>query len=208
MNYLDIIILGAIGFFLIKGLFRGFFREVLGFAGLIIALIFATKYMSNVSNWIDRVMDVPPSVASLLAYLLIFFCLFIAFQILAHVLQKLFKYSMLGGLEKLAGGVVGFLKGATIISLLVLFISILPFGRQLIPDTSGSVLFQPMQNFAPTMFNFLTTIVPNSKSFYEELMENFDNFSTADLAENTQDFLKSFQNLRPQDPPDSDERSR
>ncbi|MCG8607123.1 CvpA family protein [bacterium] len=207
MNYLDLIILGTIGFFLIKGLFRGFFREVLGLVGLIVALILATKYMSNVSVWIDSVIDVPPSAASLLAYLLIFFAVFIATQVLAHTLQRLFKYSMLGGLEKMAGGIVGFLKGATIISLLVLFISVIPFGRQFVPDTAGSVLFRPMQNFAPYVFNFLMTVIPNSKSFYDELKENFDNFSAGDLAENTSDFLNSFQKASPQDTPDSDDLS-
>ncbi|MFQ5752809.1 MAG: CvpA family protein [bacterium] len=193
MNYIDFIILAFVTFFFIKGLFRGFFQEVFGLLGLIVALIFATKYMSDAAEQIDSILDIPPTLATLLGFLLIFFSLIFAFQLLTHLLQKIFKYSLLSWLEKLAGGAVGFLKGATILSLLLLFISIIPFGKQFIPGIKESKLYEPTQNLAPKVFNLIMEIIPDSKSFYAELKESFENLSPSELTKNTQNFLKSFQ---------------
>ena len=193
MHFLDITIAAIVAFFLIKGLIRGFFHEVFGVVGLVVALILATKYMSNASGWVNRVLDIPPTASTLLGFLLIFFGLFFAFQLLSYLLQKLFKYALLGWLEKLGGALMGFLKGATIVSLVLIFIAMIPFGPQLIPDLDRSKLYRPMQGFAPTIFDWITQFIPNSKSFYGELKENFENFSPTDLAKNTQDFLDSVQ---------------
>jgi membrane protein required for colicin V production len=193
MNYLDLIILSIVGIFVIKGLFRGFFHEVLGLVGLLVGLIFATKYMSNAAVWVDEYLRIPPGLATLLGFLLIFLGIVFGFQLLAHILQKLSQVSLLGWLEKLGGGLVGFLKGATIISLLILFVSIIPFANQLIPGRADSKLFRPMKAFAPYLFDLLTEMVPDSKSFYAELKESLENFSPSELGKNTKQFLESFQ---------------
>lgn len=193
MNYIDITILAFVGFFVIKGLFRGFFREVFGLVGLLAALILATKYMSGVTVWFNQVLRVPPTPATVLGFLVIFFGVIFLFQLLIHFFQKIFKYSMLAWLEKLAGAGVGFLKGATIVSLLFLFLSLLPFGNQFLPGLNDSRLHKPARSFAPKLFDLMMEAIPDSKSFGAELKESFDNFSSAEIARNTQKFLKSFQ---------------
>ncbi|MFQ5863991.1 MAG: CvpA family protein [bacterium] len=194
MNYLDLIIILVVGFFAIKGLFRGFFQEFLGLVGLVVALIFATKYMSNAAVWINKFFDLPPGLVTLVGFLLIFFGIVFGFQLLSHFLQQVTRHSFLGGFEKLAGGVVGFLKGATIISLLILFIFMIPFAKNLIPGQAESKFFYPAKNFAPKMFDLLKEFIPGSKSFYSELKESLENFSTKELGNNAQKFLNSLQN--------------
>ncbi|MFQ5602792.1 MAG: CvpA family protein [bacterium] len=194
MNYLDFIILAVVIYFTVKGLFRGFFQEVLGFLGFIFAFIVATKFMSNAAAAIQSFMKIPPMLTTLLGFLVIFFGIVFISHILTHILQKIFRYSALGWFEKLAGGLVGFLKGATIMSLLSIFISMIPFGTTLIPGLKESQLFEPTQRFAPNVFNKIMKIVPDSKSFYGELKESFENFSQTELAKNTQNFLKTFKN--------------
>lgn len=194
MNYLDLIIILVVGFFVIKGLRRGFFQEILGLLGLVVALIVATKYTSNAAIWIDKFLDLPPVLVTLLGFLLIFFAIVFGVQLITHVLQRIARYSFLGWLEKLAGGIVGFLKGATIVSLLILFLFMIPFAKNLIPGRADSKLFYPAKNFAPKMFNLLIEVMPNSKSFYSELKESLENFSPKELGNHAQDFLKSLQN--------------
>lgn len=182
-----------VGFFVIKGLFRGFFQEVLGLVGLLFALILATKYMSNAAVWVDKFLNIPPALATILAFLLIFFGIIFGFQLLTHLLQKITRVSFLGWLEKLAGGIVGFLKGATIVSLLILFISMIPFAQKLIPGRADSKLFEPTKTFAPKVFNLLMEVIPGSKTFYSELKESLEKFSPEHLGKNTQNLLNSFQ---------------
>ncbi len=204
MNQLDLIILAALGFFFIKGLIRGFFHEVLGLVGVLVALILATKYMSEGAAWINRLLQMAPALASALGFLLIFFFVILLTQLLIHAFQRLFRYAMLGWLEKLAGATVGLLKGATIVSLLLILFSAVPFMDDVLPGTRDSRLYAPLRNFAPAVFNQLMEWFPNSKSFYGEVKESVDQLSGSNFARNTQDFLRSFQtdsDAKPQNEP-------
>ncbi len=194
MNYVDYFILAVIAYFLIRGLLRGFFSEVLGFIGVIAALICATKYMSNLAVWIDRLLDIPSVVVTVLSFVIIFFAVVFAFQFLAHLLERFFKRANLGWLEKLGGAGFGFLKGATIVSLLLLFISVVPFGTRLIKGLPQSKLNEPFRGFAPKLFNLMMEIVPQSKSFYMECKESLEKLSETELAKDTQSLLKVLQN--------------
>jgi len=72
MNYIDYIIITVVAFFAVRGLFKGFLNEVFGLLGLILALIFATKYMSNMAELVDKFLNIPPAMTTLLGYLIIF----------------------------------------------------------------------------------------------------------------------------------------
>lgn len=175
MNYIDYIILCIIIIFVLKGLFRGLIVEVIGLVGQLVSVILATKLMSNVSEIIGRNIDsIPPAVSTIIGFLTVFIAVHMVFQLIAHILQKFVKYTFLGWLEKLAGGMVGFTKGAIITSLFVLLITIVPMSNYLLPDQDKSVLLKPIGKFAPKMFNYLTSLSPNSKNFKKEIMESLD----------------------------------
>ena len=191
MNYIDYIIIAGVGFFTIGGLFKGFLNQIFGLLGLILAMIFATKYMSNMAELVDKFLNIPPAMTTLLGYLIIFVGTFFASQLLNHFLQKAIRVSFLSWVDKTGGGVVGFVKGGVIISLLLLLISIIPFSGGMIPGVKESTLYYPTKNFAPKVFNFVMYVIPNSKSFYGELKETFDKFSVSKLGENTRGLLES-----------------
>lgn len=175
MNYIDYIILCIIIIFVLKGLFRGLIVEVIGLVGQLVSVILATKLMSNVSEIIGRNIDsIPPAVSTIIGFLTVFIAVHMVFQLIAHILQKFVKYTFLGWLEKLAGGMVGFTKGAIITSLFILLITIVPMSNYLLPDQDKSVLLKPIGKFAPKMFNYLTSLSPNSKNFKKEIMESLD----------------------------------
>jgi membrane protein required for colicin V production len=199
MNYIDYIIIAGVGFFTIGGLFKGFLNQVFGLLGLILALIFATKYMSNMAELVDKFLNIPPALTTLLGYLIIFVGTIFAFQLLNHFLQKAIKVSFLNWVDKTGGGVVGFVKGGVIISLLLLLISIIPFSGGMIPGVKESTLYYPTKNFAPKVFNFVMYVIPNSKSFYGELKETFDKFSVSKLGKNTRELLESLKSEDSQD---------
>lgn len=188
MNFIDYTIIIIVAIFTVKGLIRGVLQETLGFIGLIFSLIIATKFMSNAAAWLDKIFDIPAALSTLIGFLIIFVALIFATQTLIHFLRKIAKYSLLNWLEKLVGGLVGFLKGGIIVSLLLLFLALIPFGSQVLPGQKESLLLEPAQNFAPHVFNMFMKIVPDSKSFYDELKESFGNLK---VGEKTQDFLHS-----------------
>jgi len=208
MNYIDYIIVAVVVIFTVRGLFRGFFYEIFGFLSLIVALIAATKFTSNVAGFVDKLFDIPASLSTLVGFLLIFFGLTLGLQILSHYLHKAVQYTFLSWLEKLAGALVGFLKGAIIMSLLLLLISILPFGDFIVPAQKESVLFLRTRNVAPKVFNTIIDIVPNSKSFYDEVKEAIDKFSAIKIGRHTQDFIDSLDDKKTQQNDTADDQRR
>ncbi|RMF56761.1 MAG: CvpA family protein [Calditrichaeota bacterium] len=194
VNYLDYIIVSVVAVFAVKGLVKGFFQEVFGLVGLVVALMLSTKYMSNTAHWIDRWLTVPPAVSTLLGFVVIFGGVVLAAQVLSHLLQKVARAAFLGWLEKLSGAAVGFLKGAVVMSLLLLLISILPFGDLIVPGQKESRLFLPTRNFAPRLFDLISEVFPGSKSFYSELRESLRGAAAQDLGRETRRFLKTLPN--------------
>ncbi len=137
--------------------------------------------MSDVSEIIKGYVSMPPAFSTIIGFLTVFIAVHMLFQLIAHILQKFVKYTFLGWLEKLAGGVVGFTKGAIITSLCVLLISIVPMSNYFLPDQDKSVLLKPIGKFAPKMFNYLTHLSPNSKDFKKEIMESLGDASKYNL---------------------------
>jgi len=199
VNTIDYIILGFVLFFTLKGLFKGFIQEVLGLVSLLVAFTFATKYMSTAAYWIDSILNVPPSLSTILGFISVFFLIILILQITSHFLQKIIKYSFLGWLEKLLGGIVGFLKGAIIVSLVAIMVSAIPLHTTILPQLEESVLFTPSKKFAPALFDLIMHLVPRSKSFYDEIKETYEKLPSAQLGKYKKDFLKSMQDDKQSD---------
>jgi len=190
INYIDIVLLSVVGFFTFKGIYKGLISEVLGLAGLFVGLVIATKYMSNAAQFLDRYIDVPPALSSLLGYLLVFVGIQLLVQVAIHVFENALDIPFVGSLIRLLGGAVGAAKGLLIVSLLVLLISILPSGESLVPGIRESRTWPVAKKVAPSVFNFVSSLI-SGKSFYSELKESFDSLPTKQIDQHSEAFLQS-----------------
>lgn len=172
LNYIDVAIVALVTALSVKGLIRGLFRESVGLLGLIAALLLAVRFLSDVTAVVRRALDLSPAVSMLISFVLLFAAFLAAFQILANLLHKLIQKTSLSWMERVAGGLVGFLKGAVIASLLALFLTYLPAGETLAKERQNSMLFGPTREFAPWLFDQLQRLAPGAKSFYEELRDS------------------------------------
>ena len=195
MNYIDLAILAIIAFFTIRGLFRGLISETVGLVGIVVSLVVAIKYLKNVSEWLEKFLDIPSAFIAVIAFVIVFVALQIGFQILSFLLRRLANLVLMSSVDKFAGGALGLLKGAVVASLLLLLISVVPFGPKLLPNPDKSILYKPMKGVAPRIYDLITTMVPGSKSFYTEVKESVDR-STRKIGKNTNGFLESFDGER------------
>ena len=110
MNGLDIAFLVVLLFFLIRGIFRGFIKEMTSIAAMIAAFMVAVHYYPTVTDTLK------PFVQNLayrqtLSFLAIFMVLFILVGLLGLVLDKLFKLTLHKAVNASLGAVVALLKG-------------------------------------------------------------------------------------------------
>ncbi|OQX59543.1 hypothetical protein DRQ00_02370 [candidate division KSB1 bacterium] len=172
MNPLDIAILVVLAVFMLRGILNGFIRQILGLVGLIISLVLAIRWMSNVAAVIVHYTGFSAQIATAVGFVGLFLLLYLGCIGLARLLRKIMQLAMLGWLDRLGGGTLGLVKGGILVSVLVLVMTIIPFGVSVRKLEHESLLFRPMQRVAPSVFNLVRKWMPSSGDFYQELKES------------------------------------
>ena len=125
MNLLDIVIITILSVFLIIGLWRGFFRAVSFFAGIVLGLWLGMTYTNNLASLIKpQIPSLPDSALQIICFSLFFISIVFVFNVIGWGLQRAFKKISLGWLDKLLGAL--FASGAGVI-LIYLIIVVLTF---------------------------------------------------------------------------------
>jgi membrane protein required for colicin V production len=119
MNGLDIAFLVVLLFFLIRGIFRGFIKEVTSVVAMIAAFILAVHYYPTVTDTLK------PFVQNLayrqtLSFLAIFMAIFVLVGLFGLVLDKLFKLTLHKAINAVLGGLVALLKGLVLASVVLM----------------------------------------------------------------------------------------
>ena len=179
MNVIDAVILMIIGFFCVKGFFRGFIMEALTLVGLVLAYFIALREMSALATVIAKAVRLPPMVITSVSFFIIFILIVLFCRWMAGALRKLIKWTFLGWLDRGGGVLFGALKGALVASLLALLISLIPFPDNVESVKEKSFFFEPVCSVAPAVFNVIKRGYPKTNSFYEEVKESFEKTSKA-----------------------------
>ncbi|GET20330.1 membrane protein required for colicin V production [Prolixibacter denitrificans] len=157
MNVLDIILGAILVFAAIRGFQKGFFIELASIAALLLGIWGAVEFSGFTAYYLHSVFDWNPEHLGLIAFILTFILVVVAVHLVARLADTLFKAIALGMLTRLAGVVVGVLKAAFIISVLLILIEMVgQYTFNLIPPekANNSVLYKPLRNFAPSILPF------------------------------------------------------
>lgn len=121
MNSLDIILICILALFLARGFYRGLVQEVLSLIAIVLAVVLAGSYQHIVSPHLELYLTNEMTV-SILSFVIIFFGTIIVFWLLAKVIRAILDISLLGWIDRLAGGVFGLLEGVLIGLIALMFI--------------------------------------------------------------------------------------
>ncbi len=122
MNYLDIVIVAVVVLAATRGLARGFVKEAVSLCALVLATLGAARYHGIVAPHLAVYMDNATTVTAV-SYLLTFLAIMALAWLFALFLRNLLKITLLGWLDTLAGGVLGFAEGAILCLILLLLLS-------------------------------------------------------------------------------------
>lgn len=122
-NDFDKVILIFIGVGACIGLFRGFFKEIAGTIGLLLAAI-AGNYLSpyatpHLGDWVDNA-----TLSAIIVWIVIFAVTMFLMHRIAYLLQRMMKAIELGWLNRLAGGLFGAIKYCLIAALAISVIEV------------------------------------------------------------------------------------
>ncbi len=157
MNYIDIIIgvlliLGAI-----NGFRKGFVVELASLAALVLGIWGAIEFSYITTDFILENFDWHTKHLNIISFAITFVVIVILVHIIATVINKIVEAAMLGFINRLAGLVFGLLKSALIVSIILVVFDKIDEDVNLISDSKkdASRLYEPVRNFAPSIFPFV-----------------------------------------------------
>jgi membrane protein required for colicin V production len=166
VNIVDLILLGLLSLFGLRGYFKGLFRESFSLMGFFIGLIAAVRYDEQLANLWANTWDISPLILKVLSFVGLFFVVYFTFSLAGWLLHRSAPYLFLGGINRVGGIVLGIGKGAAILALAIFFLSSFPWmpqkTKQAIED---SYLAVPLYQFGQGLVRIgMTGLPPQEKS--------------------------------------------
>ncbi len=192
MGSVDLVIGVVLTFFIVRGLSKGFFREVLGLVGWVGGVIIAIIGFAPFSRVVEHVLPgLPKFSIPIISFVLLFLGMFLLSRFVASGLSELSQTLHLGWLNRLLGAAAGGLKGALILSLLFLFLSILPVQNQLKQVKQNNVLYHPIENLVPALYSLTTEFSLDTRKLQEKLFRVYQQGESKLKEEAIKRFLNS-----------------
>ena len=177
MVIFDIIVLVVLAGFVINGIRKGLFSEVLGlvgiFGGLIAGMLLAGPLSKFALNFIPEYYGV---LVHLACFTLLFAAVYTVTRMMSSRLDELSEKLSIDWLNNLLGGLFAGFKGAVIISLALMYISFLPIQFLLTPYQKDSLLHEPLFNLVPKLYKMVGSPEQLPKQVREILDKSRDSF--------------------------------
>lgn len=171
MNILDWILIGIAAFSILRGLMRGFVSQMFGIAGILTGFYIAANNYEYVGAELGRVVPglagASPTVAFIFLFLLTWLCIAVAGFWTGRVLRR----AGLGFLDRLWGGIVGFVK--TLILAIATVAILTLFGFSDSPILTGSVLVPYIKGASGFLFKTAPRSVQNKFLQKQRDLERF-----------------------------------
>ena len=159
-NFFDYFSLATIIFFIFKGYKNGIIIEIATGVGIIIGLILAKTFYSELSTNINFLIE-----EKLTREILSFLSLFVSSIIIANILGRLFKHILglifLGQVDKLLGGFFGLFKSILILKIVIILISNLPVQNQLVDSANNSYVEKNINFDGNYFFTSFKNLLPS-----------------------------------------------
>ncbi|MDR3203913.1 MAG: CvpA family protein [Deltaproteobacteria bacterium] len=118
MSALDIALTVILSYFLIRGVFRGLVKEVVGILGLFVAFWAASVYWQAGADQLKPVLD-KESYRAVLSFIVIYMIVYFLVGLMSIFVDKIVKITITPLCSGLLGGIVGLLKGVVLCLILL-----------------------------------------------------------------------------------------
>jgi membrane protein required for colicin V production len=119
MSLTDWLILAVILLNVVLAAMHGFFAEALSMAGLVVGYVVAAWRYQRLAAWMFSFLK-SELLAEILAFLIIFFMILVVFSMAGRILRKLMKEVGLSGFDRFLGALLGVLKGALVVTVILM----------------------------------------------------------------------------------------
>jgi uncharacterized membrane protein required for colicin V production len=149
LNWVDVIITVVLLGFAIRGLMRGFLREVLSLVGLFLGLWIALLKFVPLGEWVQHKFPLTEPLPFHLAFLAIFLSVAGVAGIVGYLLHRVAKGLLMGWLDAIMGLGFGTVKGVMILTVLLFLLAHLPLAASIKTPLRTSTVVEYLELFNP-----------------------------------------------------------
>jgi membrane protein required for colicin V production len=169
MNWIDIIIIILLAVAVGIGFKKGLVQEIVGIIALIIAFFLALKlHMIAAAMLTKMIPGLTRPIAPTVGFVAVFLVVFLAITVVGWLLSKIIKATPLDFADKIGGMVIGLVKGALIISILLLLLALLPLPKEANRKLDRSAMIRSIRKVAPMVYEHTKGLWPKAKELYKE----------------------------------------
>lgn len=166
MKTLDIILLIPLIFGGVMGFKKGLLLELFGILAFVLAIIGGFKLMELGMSYLSDYLEGVDHLLPFISFLVIFIAIILLVNMLGKLVKKMVDMTLLGGVDKFAGAIVGIVKWA--IGLSIILWLTLNFGVELPGQDEELVLYPFLAELGPNIISALDVVLP----FAEEMLES------------------------------------
>ena len=178
--FIDIFLFAALGFFIYRGYKGGVTKRLFNLLALIGSIVLATKLMHPVGKFLIDLLLISPLWGYIWGFALVVIVVMVA---TIFVYRRFEKNAIATKSSQFFGVLFGIFEGLIVIGLVLLMLKLFDTPEK--ETRNDSLLYKPMVNFVPGLFDMLKSYLPGASAFRTELSETFEKFDIFDEAPET-----------------------
>lgn len=148
----------------------GFVRKLIGTIAFAIAIYLSILFARDVGSMLNSALGMEIYLANMIGGFLIFTVIMIVSSILKRVFHPFDRVNNL--INRLVGGIVGFLQFLVFLSALFYILGILNYPPEY--DRKTSVFYEDIYNIIPSAIDYLEDYTPKAKDFINDYFDKQD----------------------------------
>jgi len=151
MNFFDVIILGFLALFVINGFMKGFIISLASLAALILGIYLAIHFSNYVQVLLQDNFHPSRTWLPILSFSITFLIVVILILMVAKLMEKIVDVVGMGFLNKLAGALLGLVKGVVLASIILFILFSIDKKQKWITadDRKGSLTMNTVEQVFP-----------------------------------------------------------
>lgn len=178
INYLDIFLVILILVLAVRGYRQGFFRELVGFIGVFIALALALRGVLALAPAVGTLFQLSAGKSAALVFFAVFTGILFLLRYAENWVYRNADLKITRALNKALGGSIGLLKGGIVASLVALLLSVSPFTGVVQRQVETSTMHGIVEGIAPFVYDQLSGFIPGKRRFVTYLEETVGQYNS------------------------------
>lgn len=169
MNLFDVIIIVLLLIGANSGYRKGFILEILAFFAFIIAIIGGFYLLHLGMDLLTNYFNLSGKSLPLISFILIFIAIILSVNFVGRMLKKVIDMTMLGSIDNLTGALIGILKWAFGISILLWLSSAVGFQSNAFIKESRLIPY--IEPIAPKVIEYVSFLIPYVQQIFDVIRE-------------------------------------